>query len=203
MAFYRTPFWLPLLYPDFLWRIKTNEPVLYLTFDDGPVPGATDFVLQTLDDFNAKATFFCVGDNVIKHSAIYDKIISGGHRTGNHTHNHLNGWKTTQEAYMENFNVCQAQMKSTDLFRPPYGKIKKSQANLIKTSHKIVMWDVLSQDYLQENPADHCLEKTIEASRTGSIVVFHDSYKAEKNLTYVLPRYLAHFREKGFKFLTL
>lgn len=203
MSFFRTPFWLTWLYPDFLWSIKTNEPVIYLTFDDGPVPGPTHFVLDTLAEFKAKASFFCVGDNVAKHSSLFQEIIKQGHTCGNHTFNHLNGWKTSTEPYLDNFIKCQQLMPDTKFFRPPYGRIKPSQVREIKKSHKVIMWDVLSQDYRADLDAQTCLQRTIHATRPGSIVVFHDSYKAKKNLYYVLPKYMAHFAEKGFKFLSL
>ncbi|HMQ00887.1 MAG TPA: polysaccharide deacetylase family protein [Cyclobacteriaceae bacterium] len=202
MSFFRTPFWIPLFYPDFLWRVKTDEPALYLSFDDGPVPGPTEFVLSQLVRYNAKASFFCVGDNILKHRQLYDQLIQQGHAVGNHTQHHLNGWQTDTDIYLEDFNMCQQNMQ-TNLFRPPYGRIRRKQAAYIKRSHKIVMWDVLSMDYRLDLSQEQCLKKSIESSRTGSIVVFHDSYKAEKNLNYVLPRYLEHFAEKGFKFLKL
>ncbi len=203
MTLYSTPFWLPWLYPDFVWKIKTEEPVIYLSFDDGPVPGPTDFVLDTLRQFNAKATFFCVGGNVVKYNSIFKELVAQGHAYGNHTQHHINGWNSATTLYVDNFSKCQEQMPEASLFRPPYGRITRRQASVIKQTHKIVMWDVLSRDYQQSISPEDCLKNTIRASRRGSIVVFHDSYKAETNLRYTLPRYLEHFAGKGYKFLSL
>jgi peptidoglycan-N-acetylglucosamine deacetylase len=189
-------------------------------------------VLEQLDQFKVKATFFCVGDNIKKHPEIYQKILQAGHHTGNHTYNHLNGWKTDDEKYFSNIQECQDIMNvqnskspfgasktqnpkskapnsalSTEhsalLFRPPYGKIRRRQIPKLASQYEIVMWGVLSGDYNQKLPAEKCLHKTIKYSNPGSIIVFHDSFKAEKNLRYVLPRYLEHFSALGYKFETL
>jgi peptidoglycan-N-acetylglucosamine deacetylase len=203
---HRTPFVLPWLYPGLTWRIPSEDKTIYLTFDDGPVHGPTDFVLETLQPANAKATFFCIGDNVHKHPEVFRKIIANGHRVGNHTFNHLNGWKTQSSAYVDNIQKCADEFagygQSTRLFRPPYGRITREQIKLLR-QFEIVMWDVLSVDYAKSLSANACLRNTIRATRPGSIVVFHDSYKAEKNMTYALPRYVDHFAAQGYTFKSL
>ena len=181
--------------------MPSDEQVLYLTFDDGPIPEVTEFVLDTLEKYNAKATFFCVGDNVLKHPSIFEKVRSQGHSIGNHTFNHLNGWETSDENYLVNVAKCDQQLSlQTDLFRPPYGRIKKSQAEKILLTKRIVMWDVLSGDFSPDISPERCLAKTIRHTTTGSILLFHDSMKARKNLEYSLPRVLDHFGNKGYDF---
>jgi peptidoglycan/xylan/chitin deacetylase (PgdA/CDA1 family) len=210
---HRTPFFLPLLFPSLLWRVPTKANELYLTFDDGPVTGPTEFALQALATFSAKATFFCIGDNIRKHPDIFKRILMQGHAVGNHTFNHLNGWKNTVNHYIHNIKTCDTEMvKSlgtqkttfvTDLFRPPYGRITPKQIQLLKSDYRIVMWDVLSVDYNKDLSPEACLRNTIRAARPGSIIVFHDSIKAEKNMTYALPRVLDHFTNEGFVFKSL
>lgn len=203
MRFFRTPSVLPIVYPSLLWRINTTQKDLYLTFDDGPIHGPTDFVLDTLRSFNAKATFFCIGDNVRKNPDQYKKIIDAGHAVGNHTFHHLNGWRTSTEDYINNVEVCQQHLsRQPRLFRPPFGRIKRSQIEQLE-KYKIVMWDVLTFDYDRSLAEEKCLRGAIGATRSGSIVVFHDSIKAEKNLTYVLPRFIEHCASKGYSFKSL
>jgi peptidoglycan/xylan/chitin deacetylase (PgdA/CDA1 family) len=208
--FYRTPFFLPWLYPDLVWRLPAQEKVIYLTFDDGPVPGVTEFVLENLSKYAAKATFFCIGDNILKHPEVFQRVVSAGHGIGNHTFNHLKGWSTPVEKYIENTRqfeehisehqlLTQGQAK---LFRPPYGRIKRSQISALK-EYRIIMWDVLSYDYCKSGKVENQLRGTISATRPGSIVVFHDSFKAEPKMQYILPRYLEHFADKGYQFLTI
>ena len=204
---HRTPFILPLLYPSLLWRMPSDSKQLFLTFDDGPVPGPTEFVLDTLRSYDVKATFFCIGDNIKKHPAVFKEIVEAGHKIGNHTHNHLNGWKTASSSYVDNVEECNKQIAehlpaptgTTSIFRPPYGRITRDQIkSLVK--FRIIMWDVLAIDYNDGLSCPRCLKNTINASRPGSIIVFHDSYKAEKNLTFVLPKYIEHFLTLGFEF---
>lgn len=201
MYFHKSNFLLKKLYPSFTWDKPTTEKILYLTFDDGPVPYLTEWVLDTLNQYQAKATFFCVGDNIRKHPHIFEKVKKQGHSVGNHTFNHLNGWKTSLEFYIENINLCQ-QFTGTDtnLFRPPYGKITRKQAANVLKSHQIIMWDVLSGDFDQKLSPTDCLKKLIQHSKKGSIITFHDNVKAQKNLQYVLPEYLAYFALQGYKF---
>ena len=207
---HRTPFFLPLLYPSLIWRIPSDKKELFLTFDDGPVSGPTEFVLDTLGRHNARATFFCMGDNIRKHPEVFRKVVAAGHKVGNHTFNHLNGWKTSTEHYLSNMEQCnreillhlsaqEKQLTPTFLFRPPYGRITRDQINAMPDS-KIIMWDVLSVDYNRYLSAEKCLRNTIRATRSGSVIVFHDSFKAERNLTFVLPRYIEHFSSLGFEF---
>lgn len=195
------------VYPDFWWRIPVAdgaESTIYLTFDDGPIPGVTEFVIGLLEEYSAQATFFCIGDNVRKHRDVFYKVIEAGHMVGNHTFNHLNGWKTHDEVYWANIRKCERQMNvPTPLFRPPYGRINKSQAAGIKNDFSVVMWDVLTGDFDQSLRPETVLQKSIQYTEPGSIVVFHDSLKAWPNLQYVLPRYLAHFAAEGYQFLAL
>jgi len=206
---FRTPSILPFLFPTLTWRVKTSEKELFLTFDDGPISGPTEFVLEELEKFNAKATFFCIGDNICKHPEIFQRIVAEGHEIGNHTFHHLKGWGTSTEKYVDNVKLCQDQISSFQppaskkLFRPPYGRIRGKQIDHLKDQYKIIMWDVLTSDYAQSQSPEKCLRGSIRASRPGSIVVFHDSLKAEKNIRYVLPRYLQHFSGLGFTFKIL
>ncbi|KAA0992468.1 polysaccharide deacetylase family protein [Dyadobacter aurulentus] len=204
MFLHHSPFWLRAFFPGFTWRIQTNEKKLFVTFDDGPIPDITEFVLDTLREFNAKATFFCIGDNVRKHPDIFKKVTSGGHSIGNHTFNHMNGWKTEDTSYLDNIEKCDEQLNlKTSLFRPPYGRIKKTQSRIVLNKRQIIMWDVLSADFSSKISPEKCLKKSIQYSRNGSIVLFHDSIKASRNMQYTLPKYLEHFTQKGYAFEAL
>lgn len=209
---FRTPFFLPWLYPELVWKADTQGKKIFLTFDDGPVPGPTEFVLETLKNFNAKATFFCIGDNVKKHPEVFARIVKEGHAIGNHTYNHLKGWNYSTSEYISNVEMCATQFKSAgiaslashaqQLFRPPYGRIKRSQIKALP-NYRIIMWDVLTHDYAKSYSPERCLAGSVKATRPGSIVVFHDSIKAERNMKFALPRYLEHFSEMGFSFESL
>ncbi len=200
MYFVKTPFWLKSIFSSYTWDIQTADKELYLTFDDGPHPVATPFVLQQLTDFNAKGSFFCLGKNVLEYPAIYRDIIEGGHTVGNHTHNHLNGWKTAHDAYVDNVDQASAYIAS-GFFRPPYGRISnRAGKSLQKKGFKIIMWDVLSGDFDRQLSPESCRRNVIEKAGNGSIIVFHDSEKAFPNLKYVLPQVLDHFSAAGFAF---
>jgi peptidoglycan/xylan/chitin deacetylase (PgdA/CDA1 family) len=179
-----------------------NQALIYLTFDDGPIPELTTWVLDILKEYNVKATFFCVGENISKHPALFSRIIQEGHQVGNHTYNHLKGWKTTEKVYMDNVEKCQ-ELTRTKLFRPPYGRIKKSQYKALVKDFDMVFWDVLSHDYDQLISPEKCLENSIKYTRNGSIIVFHDNIKAQKNLKFALPHYIEHFLKLNYKFATL
>ena len=200
---FRTPFFLPWIYPALVWRIPTTAKEIFLTFDDGPVPGPTEFVLDTLKQNNCQATFFSIGDNVKKHVDVYQRILNEGHIIGNHTFNHLKGWSFSDDEYLLNIQKCdEALGYKSQLFRPPYGRIKKSQIMKLN-EYKIVMWDVLTSDYNQSISPERCIKGSIAATRPGSIVVFHDSLKAERNMRYALPRYIDHFLNQGFTFKSI
>lgn len=199
MYLVKSPFFLKKYYSNFVWKIPTTEKIIYLTFDDGPTPEITEWTLATLKTFNVKATFFCVGSNVAKHPEIFQKIISEGHAVGNHTYHHVNGWNTNNEDYLRNIKKCEEVVKS-NLFRPPYGRIKKSQYKLIKEDYKVIMWDVLSGDFDPKTSPEKCLNNVINNTTEGSVVVFHDSLKAADNLKFTLPKVLSHFVEQGYRF---
>lgn len=179
---------------------------IYLTFDDGPIPELTDWVLKTLKEFQVKATFFCVGENVEKNPEVFQRIIAAGHSIGNHTYSHLNGRNEVTAHYLRNVAKCDAAFAvhdiKTNLFRPPYGRFKIGQRQQLK-NREIVMWDVLSKDYDQSLNPEAILENTTQSTKPGSIIVFHDSIKAENNLRSVLPKYVSHFKGQGFQFKTL
>jgi len=205
MYLIKSPLLLKWYYPSLLWNKSRTEKVIYLTFDDGPIPNVTDFVLKTLKVFNAKATFFCIGDNIVKHPEVFERVKNDGHAIGNHTFNHLKGWKTDNETYLQNTLKCQ-KLTQTNLFRPPYGRIKKSQISNLKSQIselKIIMWDVLSGDFDTQLSPEKCYQNVIKHTENGSIIVFHDSLKAFDRLSYALPKVLAYFTEKGFIFSTL
>ncbi len=170
---------------------------MFLTFDDGPVPEVTEFVLDVLDSHQVKATFFCVGNNVSKNPGIYNQIINNGHRVGNHTHLHKNGWLTGTDEYTQDV-IEAARYIDSDLFRPPYGRIRKSQADVLTARYKIIMWDVISYDYSNSISPEQCLKNVITHTRPGSVIVFHDSVKAFRNLKKVLPAYLGFLKEQQF-----
>lgn len=176
-----------------------KQPALYLTFDDGPVPGITPWVLDLLQTKNVRATFFCVGDNIQKHQSLYQRILAEGHHTGNHTFNHLNGWNTHTSDYLQNIEQCDAEVQA-QLFRPPYGKLKKSQYRQVQENYSIIMWDVLSGDYDKDTSPEKCLSNVIKHVRNGSVIVFHDSYKAQRNLQYALPLFIDWALQQGFTF---
>lgn len=199
MYLVKSPFFIKKYYAHFIWKIPTTEKIIYLTFDDGPTPEITEFVLQELKKYNAKATFFCVGSNVEKHPKIFQQIISDGHVVGNHTFHHVNGWHTDKEAYLRNIKKCEEVVKS-NLFRPPYGRIKKSQYELIKNDYQVIMWDVLSGDFDKNTTPEKCLSNVINNTTEGAIIVFHDSLKAADNLKFTLPKVLAHFAGQGYRF---
>ena len=200
--FIKTPGIARLFFPGYLWKVPTKEKDVFLTFDDGPHPVITPWVLQQLQQFGAKGTFFCIGDNVRKHPDVYARVIDEGHSTGNHTYHHLNGWETETERYIEDIKKAKEQI-DTNLFRPPYGKIRANQAKQVPRAletdrAKIVMWDVLSADFDGNISKERCLQNVLRNFERGSIIVFHDSDKAFPHLEFVLPRVLAHLSEKGF-----
>lgn len=218
MYLIKSPLLLKWYYPSLLWNKSRTEKVIYLTFDDGPIPNVTDFVLKTLKVFNAKATFFCIGDNIVKHPEVFERVKNDGHAIGNHTFNHLKGWKTDNATYLQNTLKCQ-ELTHTNLFRPPYGRIKKSQVRSLESlvwspesnfklstansQLQIVMWDVLSGDFDTKLSPEKCYQNVIKHTENGSIIVFHDSLKAFDRLSYTLPKVLAYFTDKGFTFSTL
>ncbi len=202
MYLVKTPWWLRSLYPSLTWRIKELGKNIYLTFDDGPHTTATGFVLDQLQQFNAKATFFCIGKNVQQYPDIYHRIIAEGHRTGNHTQHHVNGWKVSDEIYLNDVAEASAFIHS-NLFRPPYGRIKRSQQTKLKTQNpqlQTIMWDVLSGDFDTNLTPEACLGYVLYHTRPGSIIVFHDSTKAWERMSYTLPKVLEHFSKQGYTF---
>lgn len=192
----------------YTWDVSNDieNKTVYLTFDDGPTPEITAWVLNELEKHQVRATFFCIGDNIEKNPALFRKVINAGHSIGNHTFNHLNGWKTATDVYIENAKRCEETIQknspnshSPTIFRPPYGKIKPSQSRQIrKLGSKIIMWDVLSADFDQTLSQAQCLENVTSNLRQGSIIVFHDSIKAFKNLEYALPKTLSYLKENNF-----
>lgn len=203
MYFTKNPILLKKMYPSLIWDIPNTSNNIYLTFDDGPIPEVTPFVLETLERYEAKATFFCIGDNVRKHPDIYEQVKRAGHSIGNHTFNHLNGWKTDTNVYLENIELCNTFTK-TKLFRPPYGRILPSQIKGIKKNYsdtKIIMWDILSGDFDLNIDAEKCFQNATQATESGSIIVFHDSLKAYPRLKTALPRALEFWRNEGYRFV--
>lgn len=214
----KTPVVAKKLFPNYVWDISTANKVIYLTFDDGPTPEITNWTLEVLKQYNAKATFFCIGNNIKKHPEIFQDILNDGHAIGNHTQNHLKGWKAKTKDYLKNIELCEAEMKSqipdstivnrkskfVNLFRPPYGQITPKQGKkLMELGYKIIMWDVLSFDWDKSVEQERCIENVLSKTTAGSIIVFHDSVKAAKNMQYALPKVLKHFSEKGYCFEAL
>lgn len=202
MYLIKTPQFIQDLFPNFTWRIPGKEKNIYLTFDDGPIPEVTPWVLEQLDAYEAQATFFCVGENIQRHTETFQQVVEAGHAVGNHTNRHLNGWAVDNLTYFHDIRHCARTVK-TSLFRPPYGRMKPKQAQFLQRHYRIVMWDVLSGDFDPNITKEQCLENVISNAGAGSIVVFHDSLKAQKKLQYVLPRVLKHFSELGYEFHAL
>jgi len=213
--FTKIPKWIKAFYPNLVWSLPNSNKEIYLTFDDGPTPEITDWVLNLLQQYNANATFFCIGKNIEKNPSIFSKIIKEGHSIGNHTYNHEKGWNTNNKEYLNSVLKTQKiieklsnhssnnsevrSQKSELLFRPPYGRIKKSQTRLlINKNFKIIMWSILSWDFDTSIHTETCLNNVIEKAKSGDVIVFHDSVKAFKNLKVVLPKVLEYFSEKGF-----
>ncbi len=228
----KTPRIIQQIFKNYTWSFSTSKKIIYLTFDDGPTKEITEWTLKTLNEFNAKATFFCIGKNIENHPKILQKILADEHSIGNHTHNHLNGWKSSNATYLKNVEEAENSIQSAVfsqqysisinklknekknsklktqnsklLFRPPYGKIKPSQANKLREKgYKIILWDVLSADFDQKISKEKCLNNVLKNTNNGSVIVFHDSIKASENLKYVLPKVLAHFSKKGFVFKSI
>jgi len=195
-----SPKWLRLFSPRY-WscEIPDAENKLFLTFDDGPVPDVTPEVLSVLGKYGVKATFFCIGDNVRKHPGIFEQVRDQGHVIGNHTFSHLNGWRTPPAGYVENVMRCNDYFK-TKLFRPPYGSFTPSQYLLLRKQFRFILWSVLTGDFHREVSPEQCLQKALNYSRSGSIIVFHDSVKSIEKVRYALPRFIEAFLGKGFRF---
>ena len=204
----KTPWLAKKAFPSYVWDIPSKEKIIYLTFDDGPTPVITEKVVEILANYNAKATFFCIGKNIAENPAIYQLLLDSGHAIGNHTFNHLKGWRTTTKEYLENTieaeQTIQQINKSTNqqkLFRPPYGRIKPSQGKALeKLGYKIIMWDILAIDWDSTVAKEDVLDNIVSNTVDGSIVVLHDSIKASKNMLYALPKVLDHFTKKGYTF---
>lgn len=204
----KTPSIIKKIFSNYVWDIPNDDKKVFLTFDDGPTPEITNWVLNELKKYNAKATFFCIGKNIKNNSEIFQNILNNGHSIGNHTNNHLNGWKTNYETYLDNVqkalinflnNNSQIYNENSHLFRPPYGKITPIQSKkLRKLGYKIIMWNVLSADFDQNISPEECLKNVINNIKSGSIIVFHDSQKAFKNLEYALPKTLEYLYNNGF-----
>lgn len=227
LLFTKTSPLLSAVYPDCLWKVNTIKKILYLSFDDGPIPEITPFVLDELKRWKAKATFFCIGKNIEANSEIFQRIIDEGHSIGNHTYDHLNGWNVSDKIYFENIEKCKRVMYEVrspksegnakdwlgsnttsdnghqTLFRPPYGKLKPSQYSKLKSQYSLVMWDVLSFDFDLKVEEEKVLQNVLKNAEPGSIIVMHDSLKAKPKVEYSLPKILEYFSEKGFVFNAL
>jgi peptidoglycan/xylan/chitin deacetylase (PgdA/CDA1 family) len=188
-----------MLFPESVWRIQKNVKSVYLTFDDGPIPEVTPWVLDLLDKYDIKATFFCVGDNVRRNPDLFNEVKRRGHSVGNHTMNHLQGAHVTTRRYLRNVREAQ-ELIGSNLFRPPHGLLRWSQAKVLKDHFVIVMYDLVSRDYSKKLSGEQVLDNVKRFARKGSIIVFHDSLKAEKNMKYALPRAIEWLRDNGYSF---
>jgi peptidoglycan/xylan/chitin deacetylase (PgdA/CDA1 family) len=198
----RTPYIIKKIYYSLIWDLNDGEKDLYLTFDDGPTPEITLKTLDILDACNAKATFFCIGRNVERYSEIYSQILKRGHAAGNHTYSHLKGWKTANSEYYNDINLGGSLIES-NLFRPPYGKIKRTQLKHLRHFYNIIMWDVMSYDFSKSVPKEKCLSLVLNNARPGSIIVFHDSPKASEKMFYALPKILEYFIQQNYSFKSI
>lgn len=201
IRFHRIPSLITSIFPDLIWKMsETDGRTVYLTFDDGPMPGPTDFVLDALKEYKAHATFFCIGNNIRKYPEVFNRILNEGHQVGNHTDQHISGWSINPELYLRDINECENSLNGSNtgsLFRPPFGKLPQSYKKILK-GRRIVMWDLLTYDFDDELPVAQTLETIKRLTRSGSIVVFHDSLKAEKNLRSMVPSYLNFLKSEGY-----
>ena len=193
------PLFYRILFPECVWRLHRKRKCVYLTFDDGPIPEVTPWVLDTLDQYGVKATFFCVGDNVRRNPELFEEIKRRGHNVGNHTMNHLQGIKVTSQRYLRNVLEAHRYINSP-LFRPPHGLLRWAQASILREQFTIVMYDLVTRDYSNKLSGEDVLNNVKRYARKGSIIVFHDSLKAEKNLKYALPRAIEWLKSKGYTF---
>ncbi|MCH8902583.1 MAG: polysaccharide deacetylase family protein [Bacteroidetes bacterium] len=200
--FVKTPLPIIKTMPWFVWRMSRKEKLVYLTFDDGPTLDITPWVLETLENYNAKATFFCLGENIRQHPEIFENIKQQGHAVGNHTYHHLNGWKTPKQEYVADVSLFETMFKAK-MFRPPYGKMTPGQVKNLKKKYKLIMWDVISGDFDLKVSPEKCLANVTENTQNGSIVVFHDSKNAEAKLRYALPKALETLSDRGYTFASL
>lgn len=199
---HKTPGWIQKIYPTLTWHRRPQSEKVFITFDDGPIPELTPQILDILDSYNVKATFFCVGDNVRKHPLIYRRVIDEGHAVGNHTMHHVDGWKTEDAVYTRDIQECARHMnqdaEKNRLFRPPYGKIRRKQLREVSNSYEIVMWDVLSGDFDRKLSPEDCYTRTMRHTKPGSIVVFHDNIKATPRVLHALPRVLEEIKNRNW-----
>ncbi|MFT4202692.1 MAG: polysaccharide deacetylase family protein [Chitinophagaceae bacterium] len=202
MYLIKLPRWIQGFYPNRLFQYDADEKVIYLTFDDGPNPATTPFILDSLAQHNAKGSFFCIGKNVALHDDLFRKIKQNGHLVANHTYHHLNGWEENEHTYLNDFAQADKLIES-DFFRPPYGRMRKKQEHLLlqkRASLKVVMWSVLSGDFDTHITGEQCWHNVQKHTDAGDIIVFHDSDKARERLEYALPKTLEHFSPLGFRF---
>ena len=208
---FKTPYFIQKLFPNYLWRKNTDKKVIYLTFDDGPTPAVTPWILETLKKFDAKASFFCIGKNVVLHPKIVNSIIKQNHTIGNHTYSHINGWNVSSKTYLDDVERTRIMLsksiesqQDSSFFRPAYGKISFKQSKALRNlGYKIVLWDVLSGDFDLKLSPEKSLKKVLKHTKPGSIVVFHDSIKAQKILQYVLPKALEYWKKEAYEFMAL
>lgn len=202
LYFVKKPKWVRRFYGDCVWEVNTSDKVLYLTFDDGPDPEETPFVMEQLSKYGAKGTFFCIGRNVLERPHLYEALLSEGHAVGNHSFSHIDGWKTNNKKYFSDIEAASKVIKS-NIFRPPFGHVTWNQVNRLKNEDynlKTILWSVLSADFDENTPKEQCFANVVANARQGSIVLFHDSAVAARNLRYALPRVLEHFSERGYRF---
>jgi peptidoglycan/xylan/chitin deacetylase (PgdA/CDA1 family) len=202
MNLIRIPGLLRILFPQIICNVQGEKPLLYLTFDDGPTPGISDKIMDILQQYNARATFFCIGRNVERHPEIYNRIIQSGHVTGNHTYSHLKGWYTPDGEYYHDISLAATFIQS-QLYRPAYGMITPRQLKHLEKQYQIVLWDVMSYDFAYNTSSEKCFDNVLRHARAGSVIVFHDSLKASTKVLYALPRLLDHYGSLGFSFKSL
>jgi peptidoglycan-N-acetylglucosamine deacetylase len=202
MYFVHPPVILRNIYKDLIWNVRISEKSIYMTFDDGPEKEVTPFILDILKDYNASATFFCLGKKAIKEPELIDKIKELGHTIGNHSFNHVRGKKISNPEFLNDVEKCNQVLK-TKFFRPPYGSISRSQIQILKDYYHIVIWSVLPGDFDTKITGEKCLARSIKHTKSGSIIVFHDSLKAKDKVLFVLPRYLEYFSKLGYTFEAL
>jgi len=202
MLIEQLPAFLRCAYRGVTWRKCSQEKIIYLTFDDGPIPEVTPWVLDVLDKYQIKATFFCVGENVEKYPEVYQEVLKRGHRTGNHTYNHIRGFFTSTKTYLENINKASECIDST-LFRPPHGELRLAQLIEIRKKFEVIQWDVITRDYDNDLSEQRVLNGVKKYTRNGSIIVFHDSIKAHRNMRFAMPKAVEWLLQEGYEFRTL